>query len=122
MRGASVILVADDDDDVRDVVVGQLREAGYAVLSAATGDEALALADAAPDLLIADLVMPPSGGMELAERLRARLPGLAVLHISGYAPRPDFNSDATAVLLSKPFRPDDLLSHVEWLLAWTCRP
>jgi CheY-like chemotaxis protein len=74
-------------------------------------------ADAAPNLLIADLVMPPDGGLDLAGTLRSRVPGLAVLYISGYAARTEFNGDASAVLLSKPFSTAELHAHVEWLLA-----
>lgn len=114
---AATILVADDDDAVRAIVVRCLRAAGYDVLEASSGDEALGHAHALPDLLIADLVMPPLGGLELADALRRRVPGLAVLHISGYAPRTDFNGDATAMLLSKPFSLDELRDHVDWLLA-----
>jgi len=114
---AATILVADDDDAVRRLVARLLRDNGYRVLSAANGDEALAHAEAAPDLLIADLVMPPSGGLELAEKLRAHVPRLAVLHMSGFAARRDFNADPTAVLLSKPFSTGELLDHVECALA-----
>jgi two-component system cell cycle sensor histidine kinase/response regulator CckA len=111
------ILVADDDAAVRGFVAASLRGAGYTVFLAATGEEALGYADAAPALLIADLVMPPSGGLDLAEKLRERLPGLSVLHMSGYAPRTDFNSDSTAALISKPFSIAELRAHVEWILA-----
>lgn len=111
------ILVADDDAAVRMVVAAALRSAGYVVLEAATCDEAMRHVEAVPDLLIADLVMPPDGGLELADRLRSRIPGLAVLHISGYAARTEFNGDASAALLSKPFSIVELRAHVEWLLA-----
>ena len=113
----ATILVADDDDAVRTFVARALRLAGYAVLEAATGTEALAHAGAAPDLLIADLIMPPSGGLELAEEMRSRVAGLEVLHMSGYASRTDLNTDATAALISKPFSTAELSEHVEWLLA-----
>lgn len=113
----ATILVADDDDAVRTLIAGWLRSAGYDALEAATGDEALAHADAAPDLLIADIVMPPSGGLDLADALCSQIPGLAVLYVSGYASHTAFNSDAAAVLLSKPFSIAELLEHVEWLLA-----
>jgi CheY-like chemotaxis protein len=116
MRSAT-ILVADDDSAVRTFIAVSLRKDGYTVLEAATGAEAIACAAAAPDLLIADLVMPPFGGLELADELRAQVPSLAVLHISGYAARTEFNDDATATLLSKPFSRDELREHVEWLLA-----
>jgi CheY-like chemotaxis protein len=112
----ATILVADDDAAIRRLLGRALREEGYTVLSAATGGEALEQACLAPDLLIADLVMPPGGGLELAERLRALVPRLAVLHISGYAVRRDFNTDPAASLLSKPFSRQQLIEHVEWAL------
>lgn len=117
---SATILVADDDPAVRALVVGSLRKDGYTVLEAATGEEAVACADSAPDLLIADLIMTPLGGLELADELRSRIPALAVLHISGYAAR-TFNGDETAALLSKPFSLDELREHVEWLLATKVR-
>jgi len=113
----ATILVADDDDTIRRLVAASLRTEGYTVLEAATGDEALDHVSGAPDLLIADLVMPPLGGVELATMLRSKLPRLAVLHMSGYVPRTDFNADATATLISKPFTLSELRAHVEWLLA-----
>lgn len=112
----ATILVADDDAAVRSLVADSLRRVGYDVLEATTGEEALALADSAPDLLLADLVMPPAGGLELAEEMRSRVPGLVVLHMSGYASRTDFNDDATGVLISKPFSAAELHEHVNWLL------
>jgi CheY-like chemotaxis protein len=118
---SGTILVADDDHAVRTFIAASLRKDGYTVLEAATGEEAIAYASAGPDLLIADLVMPPAGGIELADELRSHVPSLAVLHISGYAARTEFNDDATAALLSKPFSGDELRDHVEWLLATRSR-
>jgi len=112
----ATIVVADDDATIRRLVATSLRAEGHTVLEAASGDEALAHAAARPALLIADLVMPPTGGLELAAAMRSKLPGLAVLHMSGYAPRTDFNSDATAALISKPFTLAELRAHIEWLL------
>ncbi len=111
----ATILVADDDEHVRALIAGSLRDAGYTVVEAATGEDALACS-VVPDLLIADLVMPPAGGLELADRLRSRIPALAVIHISGYGADSGFNDDATAVLLSKPFTMNELQAHVEWAL------
>jgi CheY-like chemotaxis protein len=113
----ATILVADDDAPIRRLIATSLRAAGHTVLEAATADEALGQAREAPDLLIADLVMPSLGGLELATMLRSKLPRLAVLHMSGYQPRTDFNSDASATLLSKPFTLAELHAHVDWLLA-----
>jgi CheY-like chemotaxis protein len=112
----ATILVADDDAAIRRLTATALRAAGHTVLEAATGDEALAQAREAPDLLIVDLVMPPFGGLELATMLRSKLPRLAILYVSGYAPRTEFNSDASATLLSKPFTLAELNAHVDWLL------
>jgi CheY-like chemotaxis protein len=112
----ATILVADDDAMILRLVAATLRDAGYTVLEAATGDEALAHASRRPDLLIADLVMPPLGGLELARILSSKLPRLAVLHMSGYAPRTDFNSDPSASLISKPFTLETLRDHVDWAL------
>jgi CheY-like chemotaxis protein len=110
------LLVADDETDVRRLIAGWLRADGYDVLEAATGDEALAQAAAAPRLLVADLVLPPAGGLELVDRIRCRVPGLAVLFISGYAPDPFLNGDPDAPLLSKPFTRGQLRAQVERLL------
>jgi DNA-binding response OmpR family regulator len=75
MRGSGtekVILVADDDDDVRELVVFRLDRAGYKVLAAADGEQALAIAIARPpDLCLIDVMMPKLDGYEVTERLRA---------------------------------------------------
>ena len=115
MAGTTV-LVADDQADVRRLVADWLRADGYDVLEAATGEEALAHVPAAPKLLVADVVLPPSGGLELVDCIRCRVPGLAVLFISGYAPDPSQNDDAGAPLLSKPFTHAQLRARVEHLL------
>jgi CheY-like chemotaxis protein len=69
-----VVVVADDDDSVRALIARILRGSGYTVLEARSSDEALAAGEA-PDLLVADLVMPSTGGVELADAMRARIPG-----------------------------------------------
>lgn len=86
--GDEVILVVEDDARVRRVAVARLKDAGYRVIEAGTGAEALALIDAHPeiDLLFTDIVMP--GGMtgnELAKAVRAIRPHIKVLFTSGYA-------------------------------------
>jgi CheY-like chemotaxis protein len=78
-----VVLVADDDDAVRALIARILRGGGYTVLEARSSEEAMALGDDL-ELLVADLVMPSTGGVELAEAMRARIPGLHVLFTSGY--------------------------------------
>ncbi len=85
--GSETVLLAEDDDAVRFFTRIALEQAGYAVLEATGGEEALALAErhAGPvHLLVTDVVMPRLGGRELAGRLQGRYPGLKVLFLSGY--------------------------------------
>ncbi len=67
-----LILVADDDDDVRELVVFRLEHAGYEVITAADGEEAVELAlERKPDLCVVDVMMPKLDGFEVTERVRA---------------------------------------------------
>ena len=67
-----LILVADDEDDVRDLVVYRLTRSGYDVVEARDGDEALQLAArTTPDLAVLDVMMPKVDGYEVTRRLRA---------------------------------------------------
>lgn len=67
-----VILVADDDDDVRELIGFRLEHAGYEVVAAGDGEEALALArEHRPNLFVIDVMMPKLDGYELTQRLRA---------------------------------------------------
>ncbi len=83
-----VVLLAEDEVDVRRLVLKSLGRAGYRVIDVGTGPEALAwLHEPAnrADILVTDLVMPGMNGRELIARARAVSPGLAVLCVSGYA-------------------------------------
>jgi len=88
--GRETILVAEDEEALRSIVVEVLKLQGYTVLEAASGCEALEVWDRATrrvDLLLTDMVMP--GGImggELAERLMKRCPTLRVIYTSGYSP------------------------------------
>ena len=67
-----LILVADDDADVRELVVFRLEHAGYEVITAADGEEAVELALARrPHLCVIDVMMPKLDGFEVTERVRA---------------------------------------------------
>ncbi|WP_433301889.1 hybrid sensor histidine kinase/response regulator [Actinoplanes sp. CA-030573] len=116
-RGETV-LVVEDEAALRDVAGRILSAAGYRVLAAECGAEALQLAaahDGAIDLLVSDVVMPGMLGKELAERLTGARPQTRVLYMSGYA-QPVLHSQGTldpgVALLEKPFTADDLLSAV----------
>jgi PAS domain S-box-containing protein len=85
--GSETILVVEDEETVRRLVVRILEHKGYCVLEAPSGPEALELvASARPDvqLLLTDVVMPGMSGRQLADRLTAELDGLRVLYMSGY--------------------------------------
>ncbi|MBK7071782.1 MAG: response regulator [Myxococcales bacterium] len=117
-RGGETVLVAEDEDGVRDLVVAILAHFGYQVLSARDGDEALRLADAHPGpihLLLTDYAMPRMNGVALATTLRARRPGLKVLVTSGFAPEGRVMRDTWQVL-DKPFAPEELGRRVRALL------
>ncbi len=105
-RGTGTILLAEDDASVRTFARRALERAGYRVLAAADGVEALEVAarhDASIDLLLTDLVMPQLGGSDLARRLRALRPEVAVLFVSGYAAADLAVSSDLGPFLSKPF-------------------
>jgi DNA-binding NtrC family response regulator len=108
-RGTETILVVDDEESLRTVVVDLLSQLGYNILSAPGGHEALALAGEYPgriDLLLTDVVMDPVPGPALAESLTRARPDMKVVFISGYANTalaPDGILKAGTVLVHKPF-------------------
>jgi two-component system, cell cycle sensor histidine kinase and response regulator CckA len=85
--GAGTILVVEDDQTVRTLVVAMLDDLGYQVIEAAGGEEAIAVASAHQagiDLLLTDLIMPGLSGRETADGVRNVFPGAKVLYMSGY--------------------------------------
>jgi PAS domain S-box-containing protein len=116
------ILVVEDDELVRRFVVRALREAGYEVRSASSGDGALQIlrAEALPlDLVLTDVVMPGLNGQELAERLALTHPETPVLFMSGYVDDRHLTEafwDRPETLLRKPFTTGQLRTSVRELL------
>jgi len=111
------ILLVDDDALVRASGTSSLRRAGYDVVQAADGEEALALLDAAGpfDLLVTDYAMPGLSGLELIDAVRLRKPQMPILMVTGYA---DTGQEAADVpRLQKPFLPAELVDRVQALIA-----
>jgi CheY-like chemotaxis protein len=120
--GGETILVVEDEDAMREVTRRILGRNGYQVITAAGGSEAIQLAAANSDdihLLITDVIMPRMLGKEVAERLDAMCPHLAVLFMSGYA-HPVLASQGTlnpgVTLIEKPFTEASLLAKVREVL------
>jgi PAS domain S-box-containing protein len=122
------ILLVEDDDLVRDATSRALRSAGYDVLAAANGTEALALASQAtppPVLLLTDVVMPGLNGHQVASAVRALVPEIRVLFMSGYAQDIIVHHgvvDAGVELLQKPFSTAQFLERVRAMIESAPRP
>jgi signal transduction histidine kinase/CheY-like chemotaxis protein len=121
--GSEILLVVEDQEDVRKFAVEVLKSCGYTVLSSADAEAALELAGRYSNsihLLVTDVVLPGMNGRELARRLKAIRPAMQVLFMSGY------NQDVVAehgilepgtAYLAKPFTPGELAAKVRELLS-----
>jgi CheY-like chemotaxis protein len=118
ISNVETVLVVDDEDEVRKLLVDVLGFGAYRVLEARDGEHALEVAAAHEgtlELLVTDVVMPKMKGPELADRLRAQNPALKTLYISGYAETlPSLGSGAH--FLAKPFLPGELFRVVRDIL------
>lgn len=114
----AVILIIDDDPDMRDILKVTLESAGHKVTLAADGREGVQQYRAAPhDLVITDLFMPEQEGLETIKQLRMEFPDVSIIAISG---RPTGGTMLTVAerlgakaVLQKPFLPKQLLETVE---------
>jgi CheY-like chemotaxis protein len=102
-----VVLVVDDDDDVRTLAVLLFEELGFTVRAAASGAEALALLEAEPGIVVlfSDVRMPGMNGVELAREARRRRPALRVVLTSAYVGGTTIRD---VDFLPKPYRMGDL--------------
>ena len=123
MTQQRTILVADDESHILHVVSLKLRNAGYRVVTAHDGQEALdAALQERPDLIITDYHMPQLSGLELCRRLKqdASMPAIPVIMLTarGYHLEPqDTEQSGILRMLSKPFSPRHLLATVEEVLS-----
>jgi two-component system, cell cycle sensor histidine kinase and response regulator CckA len=122
LDGKETILLVEDTEMVRSLVAATLQYYGYTVLAAASGAEALELAERHPspiDVVMTDVVMPGMNGRELAEQLVARYPEMKVLYTSGYPADTILRhgiTESRAAFLEKPFLPDDLARKIRELI------
>jgi PAS domain S-box-containing protein len=110
------ILVVEDNDDVRELAEAMLAAADYEVLSAPSGEQALALLEEEPvDLLFTDVIMPGGmNGLQLIEQVHASTPGMPVLVTTGYMDELPARGarDKSLDVLAKPYQHQDLLDRV----------
>jgi two-component system, cell cycle sensor histidine kinase and response regulator CckA len=122
LRGTETVLVAEDEDGVRELLRKALTEYGYTVLAARHGHDALMIAFErieGIDLLLTDIVMPEMSGRELAETLLDRRPDLKVLYISGYTDDEVLQRGVRGRevgLVRKPFATEELVRRVRAIL------
>lgn len=121
--GSETVLVAEDDDAVRETVVAMLGELGYRVLKARDANSALSIIDSGTpiDVLFTDVIMPGDlKSPELARKARERLPGIAVLFTSGYTENAIVHGgrlDEGVELLTKPYSREALAKRLRQVIA-----
>jgi PAS domain S-box-containing protein len=121
-RPHEAILLVEDEDGLRQVTERILTRAGYHLLTANDGAQAIHLAQTHPgpiDLLLTDVIMPKMMGTEVAARIQALYPDIPVLYMSGYA-QPVLTENGTlpngVALVEKPFTSRELLRRIHTLL------
>jgi len=121
-RTKTLVLVADDEEDIRALVAFRLERAGYEVITAADGEEALTLATTLlPDLVVLDMMMPKATGLEVTRSLREldETKEIPVILLTARAQEADvargFEAGADDYV-KKPFSPQDLQLRVQALL------
>ncbi len=120
--GIETVLLVEDNEMVRDLAAEALREAGYHLLIAENGVDALKVVAKYPqpiDLLVTDVVMPEMSGVALAEKLAVDRPGLRIIFMSGYTDETIAHHGVeshSSVFLAKPFMTDTLLLKVREVL------
>jgi len=120
MARSYVVLVAEDDALVRNLINAVLLRDGYSVLLASDGQEALEVSrgySGEIDLLLSDVLMPRMNGLNLARSLKAERPGIRSLLMSGKLGSETICPSAEMDFLRKPFVPDELRRKMRELLS-----
>ena len=121
-RETPLVLVADDEEDIRALVAFRLKRAGYEVITAADGEEALLLTTTRlPDLVVLDMMMPKATGLEVTRSMREHeaTKAIPVILLTARAQEGDVISGFEAGAddyVKKPFSPQDLQARVQALL------
>ncbi len=120
--GTEVILLAEDDEQIRTVISLQLRRAGYTVIEASDGQDALRKAKTYQgdiDLLFTDVVMPVMGGKELSEKIKDIYPNITALFTSGYTDNGihrDIINLGRNRFINKPYNVNEVMIRIRELL------
>jgi PAS domain S-box-containing protein len=121
-RGTETILLAEDDEQVRDLVRAVLEQQGYTVIEAVDGADAMKKFMESTEtihLLLSDLIMPKMNGKEAYDEMKKKQHGLKVIFASGYAPdivRQKMLLENNTSLIYKPISPHALLTKVRTVL------
>ncbi|GAB4171113.1 MAG: hypothetical protein Kow00108_05480 [Calditrichia bacterium] len=122
LKGKESILVVEDNQMVRDLVTGTLKDYGYKLYTASNGPEAIRFVEENGihiDLLLTDVIMPDMNGKQLADQIRKLKPDVKVLFMSGY--EDNVLSDQGFLkkdihFISKPFQINELLKYIRYIL------
>jgi DNA-binding response OmpR family regulator len=115
-----VVLVADDDQDILELIAFRLERAGYRILTASNGERALEIAlEQRPDLAVLDVMMPRLTGLEVTERIRAEGARMPIVLLTARVQEADvargFEAGADDYI-KKPFSPQELRARVQAIL------
>ena len=118
-----MVLVADDDEDIRELVAFRLAACGYRVVTASDGEQALRIAlDERPDLAVLDVMMPRLSGIEVTERIRAsggETRSVPIVLLTARVQEDDISRGFEAGAddyIRKPFSPQELRTRVQAIL------
>ena len=109
-----MILLVDDEEGYRELISRVLTKAGYEVLQAADGLQALSLLEESKvDLVISDILMPALNGYALVARLRAKWPAMPVILTTGFLPAAKTMMNGSVDFIPKPINAETLLDMIQ---------